>query len=213
MRIAFIGATGLIGRQLLPLLDADHDVLVLGRRPSGAAREKLGPVERWPALLEGEQVDVAVSTLGTTWKKAGSWEAFAAVDHHGVVGFAHAVKAAGARQMISVSSVGADPASRNGYLALKGRVERDLQEIGFERLDIFQPGLLIGDRGQDRRVLERLGILVSPVVNLALRGRLDRYAAIPAVDVARAIAKIAGTPGGGVHVHQNRGIRSLLSRA
>ena len=213
MRIAFIGATGLIGRQLLLLLEAEHDVLVLGRRPSGAAREKLGSVEQWPALLEGEQVDVAVSTLGTTWKKAGCWDAFAAVDHHAVVGFARAAKAAGARQMISVSSVGADPGSRNGYLALKGRVERDLREIGFERLDIFQPGLLVGDRGQDRRLLERLGILVSPLVNLALKGRLDRYAAIPAADVAHALAKVVGAEDGGVHVHQNRAIRSLLSDA
>jgi hypothetical protein len=42
MKIALIGATGLIGRQLWPLLEARHDLLVLGRRPSGAEREKLG---------------------------------------------------------------------------------------------------------------------------------------------------------------------------
>ena len=66
MRVAMIGATGLIGRHLLPLLEAEHEELVLSRRPSGAAREKLGSMAAWPALLDGERVDVAVSTLGTT---------------------------------------------------------------------------------------------------------------------------------------------------
>ena len=111
--------------------------------------------------------------------------------------------------MLSVSSVGADPEARTGYLALKGRVEHDLASVGFERLDIVQPGLLVGDRGPERRLLERLGIAASPVFNLLLRGSLDRYAAIPAKEVAGAIAALVGRPGGGRNVHQNRTIRML----
>lgn len=209
MRIALIGATGLIGRHLLPLLEAEHDVLVLSRRASGAAREKVAPLQQWPSLLKGERVDVAISTLGTTWKKAGSWENFAAVDHHAVVSFAEAARASGARQMISVSSVGADIRAQAGYLALKGRVERDLAAVGFARLDVIQPGLLVGDRGPDRRVLERLGIAASPALNLLLRGTLDRFAAIPAVKVAQAMASLVGRAGDGTSIHQNRDIRML----
>jgi uncharacterized protein YbjT (DUF2867 family) len=107
-----IGATGLIGRQLWPLLQAEHKLLVLSRRPSGAAREKLGSMQDWPAFLSGERVDCAVSTLGTTWKKTGSWEKVAEVDRDAVLAFARAARAAGAGHFLAVSSSGADPASR-----------------------------------------------------------------------------------------------------
>ena len=113
-RIAMIGATGLIGRSLAPRLVADgHQLLILGRRASGVAgvSEKVGAMASWPSLLEGERVDAAISTLGTTRKTAGSWEAFRAVDHDAVVAFAQAARRSGARRMLCVSSVGADPRS------------------------------------------------------------------------------------------------------
>ncbi|MCY7271872.1 MAG: hypothetical protein LH485_07480, partial [Sphingomonas bacterium] len=135
MRVAMIGATGLIGRALAMRLAASHDVLLIGRRAAGVsgAEERLGPIDRWPGLLAGEAIDVAISTLGTTIKQAGGWEAFRAVDVTAVLGFATAAKAAGARQMLSVSSVGALAGARNNYLAMKGETERELGRIGFDR--------------------------------------------------------------------------------
>jgi len=206
-----IGATGLIGRQLWPLIAKEHDLLVLGRRPSGAEREKLGSAAEWPGLLSGERIDGAVSTLGSTQKKAGNWESFAAVDRDAVLAFAEAAREAGARHFLTVSSVGADPASGNRYLRLKGEVERALGKIGFERLDIVRPGLLIGDRPGDHRPLERLGILLSPVLNPLLRGSLDRYRGINSALVARALAGLVDQSGTGVHIHHNRDIRALAN--
>lgn len=211
-RIAMIGTTGLVGRSLGPLLvERGHQLLVVGRRPSrvAGAREAIGPLEQWPAVLADEALDVAISTLGTTWRKAGSWPAFEAVDRTAVAEFARAARRAGARQMVAVSSVGADRAARNPYLALKGRMEADLQSLGFERLDILRPGLLVGARGADRRLGERLGILLSPVVNPLLAGRLSRYRSIPAARVAEAIAALAGAAGGGARIHHNRDIAAL----
>ena len=209
VRIAMIGATGLIGRHLWPQLQGTGELLVLGRRPSGASQEKLGQMERWPDLLAGEQVDVAVSTLGTTWKKSGSWERFAAVDRDAVLAFARAARTAGARQFVTVSSVGADPASRNRYLRLKGEIEDALSEIGFDRLDIVRPGLLIGERAGDRRLAERLGILASPLVNPLLRGSWVRYRGIKASIVAAAIARLAGREEPARFVHTNRELLAL----
>jgi uncharacterized protein YbjT (DUF2867 family) len=211
MRIAMIGATGLIGRQLWPLLEARHDLLVLSRRPSGAAREKVAPIEQWPALVAGERLDVAVSTLGTTWKKTGTWEKFASVDRDAVLDFAQAAHSAGARHFLAVSSSGAEPASRNGYLRLKGEVEEALWLIGFDRLDILRPGLLLGDRQNDRRFLERLGILMDPLSRLFLRGSWDRYAGIDAGLVGRAIATLAERQEPGLFRHHNREIRALAT--
>lgn len=209
MRVALIGATGLIGRNLWPLLEERHDLLVVGRRPSGARREKIGPLERWPELLAGERIDTAICAVGTTRKKAGNWEAFARVDQFAQTNFARGAKAAGARQFITVSSSGADARSSNRYLRLKGEIEEELADVGFGRLDVARPGLLLGERPGDSRPLERVGILLSPVVRPLLRGSLDRYAGIGADVVARAIAALVGRRGEGRFVHQNRGLRQL----
>jgi uncharacterized protein YbjT (DUF2867 family) len=210
MRIALIGATGLIGSHLLPEL-AHQQLLVLARRPTGAAgvREIIGTAEVWPRMLDGESIDAAVSALGTTWKKARSWEAFEAIDRTAVVNFARAAREAGARQMVTVSSVGAHADSPNDYLALKARAEGDLRALEFDRLDIFRPGLLRGERGVDRRLGERLAIAASPLTNLVLRGRLDRFAAIDAKAVARGIAAVIGASASGCFVHHNREILAL----
>lgn len=142
-------------------------------------------------------------------RAAGSQAAFRAVDLDAVVAFASAARRAGARRMVTISSVGADPESRNFYLRTKGEMERALESMGFDRLDIFRPGLLQGERGGDRRLGERAGILVSPIVNIFLRGRLDRFAAVDAGLVAAAAAEALRQPEPGVFRHDNRSIRAL----
>jgi uncharacterized protein YbjT (DUF2867 family) len=213
MRIALIGATGLVGRLLLPKLAAGgHQVHALQRRqaadPPPGVTVHVAPAEAWPGLVDGIAPEAAVSALGTTMRQAGSEAAFAAVDRDMVLALAAAARAAGARRFATVSSVGADPASGNFYLGLKGKVEEELRALGFGRLDIFRPGLLRGPRGGDRRLGERLGIALSPLVNLALRGRFSRFAAIDAADVAAAIAASFEEETPGVFVHHNREIRS-----
>lgn len=210
-RIAMIGATGLIGRSLAPMLvAAGHDLMIVGRRRSNiaGAREAVAPVEDWAAAVAGERLDVAISTLGTTRKAAGSMEAFEDVDRRAVIAFARAARADGARQWMMVSSVGADPHSRNAYLAVKGRAEADALMLGYDRVDIFRPGLLMGARAETR-LAERLGQIVSPLINRLLVGSLDRYQSIAADRVAAAMASLAASDGNGRHVHHNREIRRL----
>jgi uncharacterized protein YbjT (DUF2867 family) len=208
--IILIGATGLIGRLTRDrLISAGHRVHVLARRPtSRTGGETIAPVERWPALVEEIGGDVAICAIGTTMRLAGSQAAFRAVDYDIAVDFARAARRAGIRRMIAVSSVGADPASRNFYLRTKSDMERALQALGFDRLDLVRPGLLRGDRGPERRLGERIGILASPLVNLMLRGSLAKYAAIDASAVATAIAKLACQDAPGTFVHHNRELKA-----
>ena len=215
MRVAIIGATGLIGRSLLPLLSG-HEVHALQRRaaPAGQTGVAVHVAEagEWPRLVCGIAPDTAVSCLGTTMRQAGSHAAFRSVDRDMVLAFARAARQAGARRMLTVSSAGASERAPNFYLALKGEVERELASLGFDRLDIFRPGLLRGPRGGDRRAGERIGILLSPLTNLFLRGGLARYAAIDAQIVAEAMAAAIGASGSGVFVHEYSGIRRLAAR-
>lgn len=186
------------------------------RRPTGRRherwREQVAPASEWPGRVEALAPDAVVSALGTTMRAAGSQAAFRAVDLDAVAAFAAAARRAGARHMVTVSSVGADPASSNFYLRTKGEMEQALEALGFDRLDIFRPGLLRGERGADRRLGERVGILLSPAVNLLLRGRLDRYAAIDADVVAAAAAAALAQAEPGLFRHDNRSIRRLAGR-
>lgn len=214
MRVAMIGATGLVGSLAASrMLAQGREVESLLRRPGLIAhphlREQVAPPDRWPAMVSSLSPEAAVSALGTTMRQAGSKAAFRAVDFDLVVGFARAAAAAGARRMVAVSSVGADPGSANFYLRTKGEMEAALEGIGFERLDILRPGLLIGPRGGDRRPGERIAIAMSPLTNLILRGRLDRYAAIGADVVAGAVAGALRQAEAGVFRHENRSIRAL----
>ncbi|MEA1015711.1 NAD(P)H-binding protein [Sphingosinicella sp. LY1275] len=218
MRIALIGATGLVGSALLDQLLATGDVEVhsISRRPSGRAHRRLQEhvalPERWPEIAGGIGANATVSTLGTTMRAAGSQAAFRAVDLDMVVAFAAAARAAGADRMVAVSSVGADAGSRNFYLRTKGEMEQALEALGFARLDILGPGLLRGERAAEPRPAERLGTLLSPLTNLLLRGRLDRFAAIDANIVAAAAASALRQAPPGLYRHDNRAIRHLAGR-
>ena len=214
MRVVMIGATGLVGSLAAPrLLAQGFSVEALARRPSGLVhpgwREHVAPAAEWPGIVASLKAEAAVSALGTTMRQAGSEAAFRAVDLDMVVAFARAAADAGVRRMVAVSSVGADPGSANFYLRTKGEMESALERMGFERLDILRPGLLRGVRGGDRRLGERVGIALSPLVNLMLRGRLDRFAAIDAEIVAEAVAGALRKVEPGTYRHENRSIRAL----
>ncbi|HET9638946.1 MAG TPA: NAD(P)H-binding protein [Allosphingosinicella sp.] len=209
-----IGSTGLVGSLAAPgMLARGWKVDALLRRPSGFERpnwrEHVASPGEWPGIVASLRAEAAVSALGTTMRQAGSQAGFRAVDFDMVVAFAQAAAAAGARRMVTVSSVGANPGSSNFYLRVKGEMETALEEMGFERLDILRPGLLRGPRAGERRPGERLGIVLSPLANLVLRGRLDRYAAIDADLVAAAVAGALRQAEPGVYRHENREIRRL----
>jgi uncharacterized protein YbjT (DUF2867 family) len=155
------------------------------------------------------QPDVAISGLGTTIRTAGSREAFRAVDHDLVLAFAKASHEAGALHFITISSVGAMPASSSFYLRTKAEMEQGLRNIGFQRLDIMRPSLLTGGHRDDRRPGEALGILLSPLVDILMFGPMQKFASTPSGKVAKAIANLAKAGDDGVFVHENESINTL----
>jgi len=158
------GATGLVGRALLPLLVASkhyRSVHVFVRRtPSdieASAKLTIHEVDfaRLPAAFPG--VDDVFIALGTTIKIAGSEAAFRQVDFDFVVNIARAAMAAGATRLAIVSALGADPTSRIFYNRVKGETEIAVMQLGYESVVIAQPSMLLGDRaalGQPPRSAE-----------------------------------------------------------
>ncbi|TPE59067.1 NAD-dependent epimerase/dehydratase family protein [Sandaracinobacter neustonicus] len=210
MKLLLAGATGLVGSRLLQLLLADgHEVVSVGRRPSSVSHPLLHELQvdfaQLPAL---PPADAAISALGTTMATAGSEAAFRAVDQHAVLAFARAAHAAGCGHFLSVSAVGADAGSRVFYSRVKGEVEQELATIGFDRIDIVRPGLIIGPRAE-RRPFEALAQRLAPLFDPLLMGGLSRYRSIRAEDVAAALARLAGRGGAGVHVHEYAALAAL----
>ena len=193
-RIALVGATGLVGMSLIRLAVNRPDIrlVAVSRRevalPPGARMEVLvADPSGWGDAIAAANADVLVCALGTTIKKVGGDQAaFRAVDQDLVLACGKAAKAAGIRQMIAVSSVGADPLARNFYLKVKGETEEALGKLGIPRLDLLRPGLLRGPRGE-LRPAEKLAMLVSPLTDLLMHGGYRKYRSIKARTVAEAI--------------------------
>ncbi len=206
-----IGATGLIGRGVARQLRAASSVEfhALVRRETGRKGEVMIDFDRLPELPDRlTACDIAICCLGSTIRKAGNWEAFARIDTDYVANFAAAARKAGARQFIHVSSVGAKVDAASRYLRMKGRTEAKLSALGFHRLDIVRPGLLLGARSEFR-LAEKVGTILAPVVNPFLRGKAARYQGIAADHVAGAIAALMEKDRPGRFVHFNPEIDRL----
>jgi len=213
-KIVIAGGSGLVGKQAAVMLArAGFAVHLVSRRPSHALapgiEEHVAPTDDWPAIVARLKPDVAISGLGTTIRTAGSREAFRAVDHDLVLDFAQASHDAGAQHFITISSVGAMPASSSFYLRTKAEMEQGLRNIGFQRLDIMRPSLLTGGQRSDRRPGEALGILLSPFVDMLMFGPMQKFASTPSGKVAKAIANLAKAGDDGVFIHENESINAL----
>lgn len=213
-QVAIAGASGLVGQQAAEFLAADGiEVHALLRRQSDElspnVMQHVAPSGDWAATIASLSLDIAISCLGTTMRTAGSRDAFRAVDHDLVLAFAKAARDSGARHMISVSSVGAMPASSSFYLRTKAEVEERLRAFNFDRLDIIRPGLLTGGSRSDHRLGESLGIMLSPLTDLLMFGPLSKYRSTPSAKVARAIAALAAGTGQGRFIHENDEINAL----
>jgi len=158
-------------------------------RPSDKLSERIVALER----LEGEAAvpaDHAFCALGTTIRTAGSQEAFRRVDLGMVATFAGFARRCGASTFVLVSSVGADPASRNFYLRVKGEAEQVVAGVGFSTLRILRPGLLLGDRAE-HRAGEAFAQRAMPWFAPLFQGPLRRFRAIPAGLVGQAMVGAA----------------------
>ena len=195
MKTALVaGASGLVGSALIKRLtetsEYDH-VHILVRNVLDLAHPKLVQHIVDFNQLENHTFDFiptdAFCTLGTTISKAGSQIAFIRVDHNYVCTFAEKAKELGATGFFVVSSMGANQESVIFYNKVKGRMEDDLKKIGFPRLGIFRPSLLLGPRKEKRAsekfagwLMRNLDFMIPP-----------KYKAIDVDRVAKKMIEVA----------------------
>lgn len=215
VRVALVGATGMIGRRVIEVASAGDQVRILGiaRReaplPPGARMEMfVAEASKWGDVLDAVRPRALICALGTTWKKAGRDEAaFRAVDHDLVLATAEVAKRAGVPNMVLVSAAGADKRAKALYMRVKGETEEAVSRIGFKRLDILHPGLLRGQREGDLRLAERVALIAAPLIDPLLSGKWEQYRSIDAGLVAEAALGLALRRAGGRFTHDNEAMR------
>lgn len=211
-----IGATGLVGTQLVKLLLEDNGfdkVLVFGRSSLQINHEKLDEKlinfdapDEWRDQVKG---DVLFSALGTTMKKAGSPSAQYKVDYYYQYIFAEAAAANKVPVYVLVSAPGAHPESVMFYTRMKGTLERDVRKLEFESIHFIQPGLLHGDRDEERKG-EKGAYYVLKAINTV--GLFRGYRPIDGKTVGMAMINAAESGDKGVKTYELKEVFKLAER-
>jgi uncharacterized protein YbjT (DUF2867 family) len=190
------GATGLIGNLLLEELLRSEEYLTIKifiRQPVEISNNKIeefvvdfsNPETYLPAI-QGDDLFIC---LGTTIKKAGSIKKMKEIDCDIPVIIATAAVTNGVKKLAIVSSIGAAPGSSNYYLRIKGEMEQEILKLKFENIAIVRPAMLLGER-KEKRTGEIAGKIVMKVFHPLLLGKMKKYRAIQAGDVAKAMIVI-----------------------
>lgn len=186
-----IGATGLIGSELLRQLLADSnysEVKVIARRTTGVIHSKLKEVlinfddlENYKSEIVG---DVLFSTMGTTMKKAGSQAVQYKIDYSYQYNTAKIASDNGVETLVLLSSTGASSKSKVFYSRIKGELDEAVQKLKFTSVAIIRPSMLAGNR-KEFRLAEKI---VTPIMYaiLWLPG-IRKYRPIKDVVVAKAM--------------------------
>ena len=190
MKALIIGATGATGKDLINKLIEDKDfeeIHAFVRKPFEMENEKVTfhvvdfeKPEEWKDLVKG---DVAFSCLGTTLKDAGSKEAQRKVDYDYQLNFAKIAKENDVEDFVLVSAYGASPNSKIFYSKMKGELEQEIKKLHFNKLTIFNPGML--ERKNSNRTGEVLG---SRIIKFANKfGILEHQKPLPTDILAQAM--------------------------
>ena len=205
LSVMVVGATGLVGRECLRLLLADNAV----GRIVAVTRRPLSPDVRSPKLethvIDFDHlneydslfnVNAILCTLGTTIRQAGSRTRFRTVDYEYPLAFAKLGRRMGSEHFLVVSALGANPHSRIFYNRVKGELEEALLGLGYPRVTIVRPSLLLGPRAELRlgeEVAKRVSRWLGPLVPRAFKP-------VEARAVATAMVRATQEQGSGVRV-------------
>ena len=175
MKIVVVGGTGFLGRHIVRgLLDAGHDVTVLGRHPDSVGSIRLlarakaarGDVTD-PASLTGTLHGADAVVMSVTFpnypmelpRKGLTFDRYEAKGSENLVAEA---KSAGVRRFLFVSGAGADTSSDKSWYRAKGLAEQTIKASGIDYV-IIRPSWIYGP--EDKSVNKIVSMVkLSPVV-------------------------------------------------
>ncbi len=215
--ITVFGGTGFLGRVVVRcLVRAGKTVRVAARRPSRAAFAAYTDcIERVSVDVRDDDAvaqalrgaDAAVNAV-SLYVERGELS-FDAIHVDGAARVARAAEAASVDALVHISGIGADPRSRSGYIAARGRGEAAVREA-FPSATILRPSVLFG---RDDAFLATLDAVTRlPVLPLFGRGS-TRLQPVHVEDVAAAVrAAIDRHPAGAGRVFELGGADAYTYR-
>lgn len=231
--VTVFGGSGFVGRHLVKRLAAAGDRVRAAVRDVEAARflKPMGDVGQVVPVLANirddqsvraavQGVDAVVTSVGVLFNRGS--QTFDAIHVTGAERVARAVADSGARRLIHVSALGADPASASAYARSKAEGEARVR-AAFPDVTIVRPSVIFGAEDQFFNRFAALARL-SPVLPIFGRGFLDagssRMQPVYVGDVAQAIVRVldaSATAGatyelGGPRTYTYKEIMELVAR-
>ncbi|MBE9401687.1 NAD(P)H-binding protein [Acinetobacter albensis] len=195
--VIVIGATGLVGRELLKQLNQLEvcEKITAVVRHENAQLQTLEKVQQFILddflLLNDEDVNGyshAFSCLGTTLKKSGSKEKFYNIDYEINAHFADLFESTSTHYLL-ISAMGANADSKFFYNKVKGKLENHIQDLKLEHVSIVRPSLLLGDRSEQRTLEDMTQKLYQKLSHFV--PNTFKYKPVTAAQVARTMLKAA----------------------
>ena len=191
--VLLIGASGLIGSELVQLLlrdDKIKTVKVFARKTLAIKNQKLIEIlvdfEHLEDFKHEFQGDALFCCIGTTRKKTPDLEAYKAIDYGIVLSAANLARSNQVPQVHLVSAIGAAISSKIFYNRLKGEIETDVLKLDFPNTVIYQPAMLIGKRSESRPA-EFIAQKLMLFFDVFLLGKTQKYHSIEAKKLAESM--------------------------
>lgn len=198
-----IGSTGMIGTQVLDLLlqsEQYSSVTSLVRRSTGITHPKLKEYvvdfdapDQWDKFVQG---DVLFSCMGTTLANAKSKENQFKIDYTYQFKVAEIAASNNVAEYVLISSAGANEKSGNFYLQMKGKLDHDVQNLNFKKIQILRPGQLYGVR-HESRLGEKIGLKVMFAMNKI--GLFKKIKPIHSRELAQAMLNVTNKNNSGIY--------------
>jgi uncharacterized protein YbjT (DUF2867 family) len=203
MNALILGATGLVGHELLELLIMDKrfsKIDLLSRRELDLRSIKVTnhvlDLTNVSSLPYVNHPDVLFITFGTTIKKAGSKRNQLIIDVEIPEKIMRLAKEKGVEKCVLISALGVAKYSPFFYSRMKANLEEKAQNIGFNQLIIVKPSVIEGPRSEKRKG-EELSVLIGNTI--AKTGLIDKYKPVNAIDAAKCMIQVLFEYEKGIH--------------
>ena len=214
IKITLFGPTGLIGNEILKLLENDsgfEKINVVSRRPLELKSKKSNlyiidfkNFNSYLNVIDGS--DVVLAAIGTTQSKVGfNKKKYREIDFDIISNAVKACKEKNVKHFSFVSSAGADINKKSFYLKLKGEIEKEVQSQQLNSSTVYRPSLLLGDR-KENRFGEKVAQIIIPLISFLFP---NNYKPIKACDVAKAMVNESKNYGSGFKIYHYRDILKL----
>ena len=205
-KVTLFGASGLIGSYLLKHLLKDsevHLINVISRKPFYLQHDKINNIVIDFTDLNSfssciKKSDAVFVSIGTTMAKVnGNKSEYRKIDFDIIYNIANACKKNSIKNLLFVSSLGADSNASSFYLSLKGEIEDSVEILKLEYTSVFRPSVLLGNRNE-ARFME----IIAQFVMYHLASLIpSKYKPIDAEIVAKSMVNISKDPKAGFNIY------------